>query len=214
MLNYLWAGMLLLGVLYGAMAGTLPQITEEALNGAREAVELCVSVAGVVAFWNGLMTIARESGLISSAARRVRPFLIWLMPGLKEEDEALGAISVNMAANVLGLGWAATAAGLKAMEELDKIAERREKISKNDKPGVKAASDEMCIFLILNVSSLQLIPVNIIAYRSQYGSVDPAAVTGPGLLATAVSTAAAILFCRLYQGRRQGQRRWKGKGLP
>lgn len=216
MLNFLWAGMLLLGVVYAAFAGTLPDITEAALNGAKEAVELCLSVAGVVAFWNGLMTIAKESGLISLAAKRVRPFLLWLMPGLKGEDTALEAVSVNMAANVLGLGWAATTAGLKAMEELDRIEEAsREKFSKNRQNWTKAASDEMCIFLILNISSLQLIPVNIIAYRSQYGSTDPAAVTGPGLLATAASTAAAVLFCHVWQrsqqprhpGRRKGEER-------
>ena len=92
MLNFLWAGMLLLGIVYAAFNGTLPEVTEGCLNGAKEAVELCLSVAGVVAFWNGLMTIAKESGLVSLAARRVRPFLVWLMPGLKGQDEALDAI--------------------------------------------------------------------------------------------------------------------------
>ena len=247
MLNYLWAGMLLLGIVYAAFNGTLPEVTEGCLNGGKEALELCLSVAGVVAFWNGLMTIAKESGLVSLAARRVRPFLVWLMPGLKGQDEALDAISVNMAANVLGLGWAATPAGLQAMEALEKIEEKRRKrtvemnagkarkvadaveggcIAKNqDTIGVRTvgkcgtvknfgswlkgavpvgvASNEMCTFLILNISSLQLIPVNVIAYRSQYGSVDPAAVVGPGIMATAVSTGVAVVFCKIMNRRRR-----------
>lgn len=217
MLNFLWAGMLLLGVVYAAFTGTLPEVTEGCLNGAKEAVELCLSVAGVVAFWNGLMTIAKESGLVSLAARRVRPFLVWLMPGLKGQDEALDAISVNMAANVLGLGWAATPAGLIAMEELEKIEEERRRAQSQMLSEDKSlrrtwhgkampkgmANNEMGTFLILNISSLQLIPVNVIAYRSQYGSVDPAAVVGPGIVATAVSTGVAIIFCRIMNRRKK-----------
>lgn len=212
MLNFLWAGMLLLGVVYAAFAGTLPEVTEAALDGAKEAVELCLSIAGVVAFWNGLMMIAKESELVSLAAKRVRPFLLWLMPGLRGHQEALDAISVNMAANVLGLGWAATPAGLKAMEALEELEKERrralpessaaekKKLSRTWRTGGMprgVASNEMCTFLILNISSLQLIPVNVIAYRSQYGSVDPAAIVGPGIVATAVSTGVAIVFCKM-----------------
>lgn len=198
MLNYLWGGMFLAGIIYGAFAGTLPQITDGLLSGAKEAVELCLSVAGIVAFWTGLMTVARETGLLRSMAAAMHPFLLWMMPGLKGQEAALEAVSVNLAANILGLGWAATAAGLTAMEELDNIRSQREKDS-----GIKTATDEMCTLLILNISSLQLIPVSTIAYRSQYGSTDPAAVVGPGLLATLVSTLAAIVFCRMRQSGRK-----------
>ena len=198
MLNYLWGGMFLAGIIYGAFAGTLPQITEGLLSGAKEAVELCLSVAGIVAFWTGLMTVAKETGLLRGIAAAMRPFLLWMMPKLKNQEAALEAVSVNLAANILGLGWAATAAGLTAMEELDKMRDIREKISTE-----KTATEEMCVLLILNISSLQLIPVSTIAYRSQYGSTDPAAVVGPGFLATLASTLAAVLFCRLLQkGRR------------
>ena len=198
MLNYLWGGMFLAGIIYGAFAGTLPQITEGLLSGAKEAVELCLSVAGIVAFWTGLMTVAKETGLLRGIAAAMRPFLLWMMPKLKNQEASLEAVSVNLAANILGLGWAATAAGLTAMEELDKIRDIREKISTE-----KTATEEMCVLLILNISSLQLIPVSTIAYRSQYGSTDPAAVVGPGFLATLASTLAAVLFCRLLQkGRR------------
>lgn len=198
MLNYLWGGMFLAGIIYGAFAGTLPQITEGLLSGAKEAVELCLSVAGIVAFWTGLMTVAKETGLLRGIAAAMRPFLLWMMPKLKNQEAALEAVSVNLAANILGLGWAATAAGLTAMEELDKMRDIREKISTE-----KTATEEMCVLLILNISSLQLIPVSTIAYRSQYGSTDPAAIVGPGFVATLASTLAAVLFCRLLQkGRR------------
>lgn len=198
MLNYLWGGMFLAGIIYGAFAGTLPQITEGLLSGAKEAVELCLSVAGIVAFWTGLMTVAKETGFLRGIAAAMRPFLLWMMPELKNQETALEAVSVNMAANILGLGWAATAAGLTAMEELDKMRDIREKNSKE-----KTATEEMCVLLILNISSLQLIPVSTIAYRSQYGSTDPVAVAGPGFLATLASTLAAIVFCRvLHRGRK------------
>ena len=198
MLNYLWGGMFLAGIIYGAFAGTLPQITEGLLSGAKEAVELCLSVAGIVAFWTGLMTVAKETGFLRGIAAAMRPFMLWMMPELKNQETALEAVSVNLAANILGLGWAATAAGLTAMEELDKMRDIREKNSKE-----KTATEEMCVLLILNISSLQLIPVSTIAYRSQYGSTDPVAVAGPGFLATLASTLAAIVFCRvLHRGRK------------
>ena len=107
-------------------------------------------------------------------------------------------------ANVLGLGWAATPAGLRAMEELSKLEEDRRKgrlPGPVRKKGI--ASNEMCTFLILNISSLQLIPVNVIAYRSQYGSVNPAAIVGPGIAATAVSTLVAVVFCKIIDGKRR-----------
>ena len=110
-------------------------------------------------------------------------------------------ISANVIANFLGLGWGATPLGLKAMEELAKLEEER----KGKKP--KSASNEMCTFLILNISSLQLIPVNIIAYRSQYGSVYPTAIVGPALAATAASTIAAVIFCKIMEKIKSVQRK-------
>lgn len=165
MLNLLWCMMMLTGIVYGAFNGTMPEITDAALDSAREAVSLCVSIAGVVAFWNGLMRIAEETGMVRTAAEKLRPFLLWLMPGLKGQTRALEYISTNMIANVLGLGWAATPAGLKAMEELEKLEEDR-RAGRFPGPVRKRgiASNEMCTFLILNISSLQLIPVNVIAY--------------------------------------------------
>ena len=191
MLNYIWAGMILLGVIYGVCTGQMSALTEGALDSAGEAVSLCITMAGVMALWMGLMEIAQESGMITKMTKGIRPFLKFMFPRLPEDHPAGEYIATNLIANVLGLGWACTPAGLKAMEELGKI-QRKNKACKDP----TAASNEMCNFLILNISSLQLIPVNIIVYRSQYGSVTPTSIIMPAILATTCSTLAGILFIK------------------
>ncbi|HIS81346.1 MAG TPA: nucleoside recognition protein [Candidatus Scatomonas merdavium] len=197
-MNYLWGGMLLVGILYGAFTGNLNEVTDAVINSSREAVSLCITVAGVTALWCGIMKIAENTGLIASLTRKLKPILRFLFPSMPEDHPAGGLIATNMIANVLGLGWAATPAGLKAMEALEDLEDARRAgraAGPVRKKGI--ASNEMCTFLIINISSLQLIPVNVIAYRSQYGSVNPTAIVGPGIVATAVSTAAAVIFCKL-----------------
>jgi spore maturation protein A len=196
-MNYLWAGMMLAAILYGAFHGTVPEVTQAALESSREAVSLCITMLGVLSFWMGLMQIASASGLVRKMTNGIRPLLCWLFPEIPEDHPAMEQIAVNCIANVLGLGWAATPAGLRAMEELARLEEdrRMRKMTTAAAPGV--ASNEMCTFLILNISSLQLIPVNVIAYRSQYGSINPTAVVGPAIAATAVSTAVGVLFCKI-----------------
>ena len=194
-MNLLWAGMMLAAVVYGAFHGTMPQVTQAAIDSSKEAVMLCITMLGILSFWMGLMQVGSASGLIGRMTRGIRPALRCLFPGIPEEHPALEQIAVNCIANVLGLGWAATPAGLKAMEELSELEKKRRAYP----AGV--ASDEMCTFLILNISSLQLIPVNIIAYRSQYGSVDPAAIIGPAIVATMVSTGVGVIFCLIMQKR-------------
>lgn len=190
-MNYLWAFMILIGVVYGAFHGTLPALTNAALDAAKEAVTLCIAMMGVMSFWVGLMKIAEESGIIRGLARRMNPVLRFMFPRIPEGHAAGEHIATNMIANIFGLGWAATPAGLRAMAALEELNEER------GNPGY--ASDEMCTFLIINISSLQLIPVNIIAYRGQYGSVNPTAVVGPALAATTCSTLAAVLFCKIME---------------
>ena len=150
------------------------------------------------------MEIASKAGIVKSAARRISPLIRFLFPNLPEGHPAREHITTNIIANVLGLGWAATPAGLKAMEELSKLEEDR-RAGRLPGPVRKrgVASNEMCTFLIINISSLQLIPVNVIAYRSQYGSVNPAAIVGAGIAATAVSTLAAIIYCKMMDGKRR-----------
>lgn len=196
MLNDLWAAMLLLGIVYGTLQGRLPELTEAALTSAGEAVNLCVTMAGIMALWVGVMEIAQKSGIIGRVSRVIGPFLDFMFPRLPREHPAREYITTNVIANIFGLGWAATPAGLKAMEALGDLEEERRKIGQQArKKGT--ASNEMCTFLVLNIASLQLIPVNIIAYRSQYGSVNPAAILAPSLVATLISAVVAVVFCKL-----------------
>ena len=144
------------------------------------------------------MNVAKRAGLIDAVARAVRPALRFLFPDIPADHVVNEYIAANMIANMLGLGWAATPYGLKAMEQMKELNE-----------GSHIASADMCTFLIINISSLQLIPVNIIAYRSQYGSVSPTSIIGMGLIATLVSTAVGIIFATLM---RKIQRKSSNRG--
>ena len=188
MLNILWVIMIAGGIFFAAFHGTMGQITESFISSSTEAVNLCIFMLGVIGVWNGMMEIAVKSGLMKKIAKTMYPFIHWLFPDIPPRHKANEYIAANMAANILGLGWAATPAGLKAMRELQKLEE-----------GGGRASDMMCAFLVLNISSLQLVPINMIAYRSQYGSVNPAAVVLPAICATMISTMAGIVFIKIME---------------
>lgn len=209
MLNLIWGSMILVGILYASWDGTMQQVNAAAIESAREAVTLCITMLGVMGLWLGMMQVARAAGIMDRLTKALQPFLHFLFPKIPKGHRCLEPISVNLISNILGLGWAATPAGLSAMEELAKLEEERgntaysiEETQKakgkiaGSKHPIRAASNEMCTFLVLNISSLQLIPVNVIAYRAQYGSVSPTAILAPGLLATLFSTIVAIIFCR------------------
>ena len=153
MLNYLWAGMILVGVVFGAFNGKMQDITNAALDSSKEAVTLCITMIGVMAFWTGIMEIASKAGIIQMASRKMRPLIRFLFPGIPEGHKAGEHITTNFIANFLGLGWAATPAGLKAMEELGKLEDDR-RLGKA--PGIArkkgVASNEMCTFLIINIA--------------------------------------------------------------
>lgn len=198
MLNYLWAGMILTGILFGAFNGKMPEMTNAALESSQDAVTLCITMIGVMAFWCGIMEIASQAGVIEKAAEKMRPLIHFLFPRLPRGHKAEEHIAMNFIANVLGLGWAATPAGLRAMTELERLEDERRSGRLPGPVREKGiASNEMCTFLIINISSLQLIPVNVIAYRSKYGSVNPAGIVGLGILATLVSTGVAIVYCKV-----------------
>lgn len=190
MLNIIWGSMIVASIIYAVISGNLEIMGNEIMNSAKEAVSLGIGMLGMVAMWSGIMEIAKESGVIKSFSNLLMPFISFMFPKLKKEDEAMEHITVNIISNIFGLGAAATPAGLKAMRALEKLEEKRCK----DK---HIASDEMCTFLVLNISSLQLIPVNMIAYRSEYGSVSPLMIVVPGIMATLVSTLTAIIFIKL-----------------
>ena len=212
-MNYLWAFMILSGVIFSAFHGTIPAVTGAVLDSAKEAVTLCITMTGVMSFWMGLMRIAERGGVIAGLSRKLKPVLRFLFPQIPPEHVVNEQIAANMIANIFGLGWA-TPAGLKAMESLEALEESRRKEMGTENGAAKrkkghqtkpapvprgTANAEMCTFLIMNISSLQLIPVNIIAFRSQYGSVNPAEIIGPAILATVISTITAVIFCKFAQ---------------
>jgi spore maturation protein A len=195
------------GVVYAAFTGNLSAVTDAAFDSAGEAISLCITMAGVMAFWMGLMEIAGESGMIAKMTKGISPFLSFLFPRIPKGHAAREYIATNLIANILGLGWACTPAGLKAMEALSRLQEERGDpayagistsigSSRVDSKN-RTASNEMCTFLIINISSLQLIPVNMIAYRRQYGSVEPASIILPAIIATLCSTIAAVIYCKI-----------------
>lgn len=191
----------MVGIIYGALTGNLNEVTNGAINASKEAVSLAIALLGVTAMWSGLMEIASGAGIIDWMTRKIRPILRFLFPRITDGHPALEAISVNMIANFFGLGAAATPAGLRAMEELEGLEEERRKKGCGVPRGT--ANREMCTFLIVNISSLQLIPVNVIAYRGQYGSVNPTAIVGSAIVATALSTLAGVVFCKVMDKRRE-----------
>lgn len=205
---YLWGGMLLIGIVYGVLSGNVDEVTKAFVSCSGEAVSLCISMAGITAMWTGMMKIAEASGQVAGLADKMRPLIRFLFPKLDTESKAAHYICLNFLSNVLGLSWASTSSGLCAMKELKELQLRKESTvagmaHDRKKNGIGnigiTASSEMCTFLIINVSSLQLIPVNMIAYRAKYGSADPTAIVGPAILATAVSTAVAVIFCKVVQ---------------
>ncbi len=185
--------MLLVGIIYGAWSGNISEVSTAVLDSSVQAVELVISMAGVVALWCGLMEIADNAGIVKLLSKGLRPVVLWLFPGLRREEgeKAVEYITLNFIMNMLGTGWSATGPGLMAMEELNRLKCSDSQIN------VDTASDEMCTFLVMNISSLQLIPVNIIAYRRAYGSVEPAKIVIPALIATSISTVAAVIFCKI-----------------
>ncbi len=203
MLNKIWGIMIVIGVIYGAVTGNMDAVTAAAIDSSREAVSLCITMIGVMSLWVGLMEIARDAGIITALNRRLNPFLTWLFPDIPKNHAAREHISMNIVANLLGLGWACTPAGLKAMEALKElhVENCKRRYPADWEEHARCASREMCTFLVLNISSLQIIPVNMIAYRSQYGSVNPAGIIAPAIIATSASTVAGLLYAAIRAGR-------------
>jgi len=186
MLNILWGGMILLAIVVGVFTGNMAEITNAAIESSREAITLCVTMLGILAMWTGLMTIAEKAGLVGALAKRARPILRFLFPDLGKNHPAHEPIATNFIANILGLGWAATPSGLRAMQLLQEENTRKD-----------TATRSMRMFMVINMSSLQLVTISVIAYRMQYGSANPSEIIGPGLLVTTLTSVLAIIYCKV-----------------
>lgn len=197
MLNYLWGFMIVIGIIVGVFNGNIDAVGNATINSSKEAVSLCISMVGIMAMWTGMMQVAKKCGLVASFTKTLRPIIRFLFPDLPKGHVVNEYIASNMIANIIGLGWAATPMGLMAMRELKSLNADSD-----------MASCDMCTLLIINISSLQLIPVNIIAYRNQYGSVNPAEILMAGIITTCISTLVGVIFATTARklSRRSGRR--------
>ena len=185
MLNYIWFGMMFIGVVVGTFTGNIDAVTEAAIDMAKVAVNLAIGLIGIMAMWLGVMKIAEESGLIRLIAKGLRPITIRLFPDVPADHPAIGSIVLNMSANILGLGNAATPLGLKAMEELQEL-----------NPNKDTATNAMATFLALNTSSVQLIlPATVVALMGSYSSQ----IFLTTIFATSMSTIAAIIAVKFLE---------------
>ncbi|MEW5954777.1 MAG: nucleoside recognition domain-containing protein [Bacillota bacterium] len=189
MVNYIWLFMIASGVLVAAVNGNIDVVTKAALDGAQTAVKIAINLIAIITFWLGIMKLAEDAGLVRGLACLVRPLMRFLFPSVPNDHPAMGAIVMNLSANILGLGNAATPMGLIAMQELQKL-------NHGDK---RTASDAMCTFLALNTGCITLIPTTIIGIRVIYGSADPTEIVGTTIFATACGMTVAILVDRLFR---------------
>lgn len=188
--NWIFFGLIAISVLTAAFTGSMGKVTEASIASTKTAVELAIGLIGQMTLWLGLVGVLRESGLLGSVARALRPVMGRLFPEVPPDHPAMGAMIMNMAANVLGLGNAATPFGLKAMQELDKL---------NTRKGV--ATNSMALFLAINTAGVAVLPLSAIAVRAALGSKDPAGIIIPTLLATSMSTVLAVITCKLLERR-------------
>ena len=180
-MNLIWSIMIVLGILVSFFNGNICEMTDYVITAGKDAVQLAFTMCGIVPVWCGMMKIAEKSGLISALSRQMYPVIGKLFPDIPKNSSALKNITANITANIFGLGWAATPAGINAMKDMSKLNGYK-----------KTASKSMCMIMVINMSSVQLITINIIAYRSQFGSSAPASVIFPGIIATAISTVVGI----------------------
>ena len=189
MVNYVWLAMVLFGVVAAAASGHIEAVTTAAIEGAQTAVRTSFSLIAIITFWLGIMKLAEAAGLVRGLANLARPLTRLLFPGVPRDHPAIGAIVMNLSANMLGLGNAATPMGLIAMQELQKL-------NRGDKD---TATPAMCTFLALNTSCITLIPTTIIGIRILYGSQDPTAVVGTTIFATSLATVVAVTADRILR---------------
>ena len=186
MLNIIWAAIMLVSVICGIATGRIGDVSNAALDSGRQAVELCISLLGSICFWSGIMKIAEKSGLTAIIGKLCRPLMRLLFPGLRADSHAAGAITMNMSANLLGLGDAATPLGIEAMKGLQEI-----------NPDKSTVSSHMVTFIVMNTASIQLLPTTIAAVRAEHGAASPMDILPAVLLSSACSPAVALAVAAL-----------------
>lgn len=188
MINYIWLALIVIGVLTAIFQGNVQVVTDAAIESANSAVELSIGLVGIMTLWLGLMRLAEKSGIVNLISKLLKPILKRLFPEVPENHPAMGSMVMNMAANLLGLGNAATPLGIKAMKELQELNEDK-----------TTATNSMCMFLAINTSSVTLIASTVIAYRASAGSNNPAEIIGPTIIASVFGTIVAIIAARLLE---------------
>ncbi|MCP0913748.1 MULTISPECIES: nucleoside recognition domain-containing protein [Legionella] len=187
MLNAIWLGMIFLSVIVGILQGRLDNVVNAVTDSAKLGFEIALGLAGIMTLWLGIMNVASESGLINILARWLRPIMKRLFPDVPAEHPAMGAMILNIAANMLGLANAATPFGLQAMKELQRLNTH-----------INTATHSMCMFLAINTSSVQLIPATAIAFLAANGNLHPSNIIITSLLATSFSTLVAIVAAKQF----------------
>lgn len=190
MMNYIWGFMVIISFVISAIRGNVSEVTAASLEGAKEAITTIIGLLGIMCFWTGLTRIAEKSGLTAFFETALRPLTHKLFPKLPKNSPAMTAISMNMTANLLGMGNAATPLGLKAMEELNKLNKFRD-----------TASDEMCTFAVINTASIQLIPSTIISLRQMYGSQNPGEIILPVWICSILALVAGVTVSKILEKR-------------
>lgn len=180
--------MMVIGIFLGVLNGNVDKVVQAGMDGAAQAVQMCFGFVGIYSMWLGLMNIAERSGIIEGISKKMGKILVFLFPDVPKDHPAMGAMTMNMAANMLGLGNAATPFGIKAMEHLQELNKDR-----------RRATDAMCMFLVINASSVQLIPATVIAMRSSAGAGNPSDIIGTTLIATICSTTVGIISVKLLK---------------
>ena len=188
MLNIIWVVLLVSGIIIGAFTGNIQAVTDAIMSYADTGVELALGLIGMMSLWLGIMKIAEKSGLILLIGKALRPVMKFLFPEAPEDHPAMGSMVMNISANILGLGNAATPLGIKAMKELQELNDDKE-----------TASNSMCMFLAINTSSVTLIASSVIAYRLSAGSKNPTEIIGPTIIATLASTIAAVIAAKTFE---------------
>lgn len=188
LLNYIWFLMIALSIIIGSINGKIDAVTNAAFKSSESAVELALGLIGIMAFWLGIMRIAEKEGLIKNMSKIIKPFMRFLFKDIPPNHPAIGAIIMNISANILGLGNAATPFGLKAMQELDKLNPKKD-----------TASNAMCTFLIINTGCLQILPSTIIALRSAAGSQNPMEIVSGVILTSSLTLTAGIIIVKLLE---------------